>query len=266
MSNTPRLPADLHVHSSCSVDGKSTIDELCEAAIALGLGAVCLTDHWEFDPQDAGFGRFDYEAYTALVEGAKAKYAGRLVVFRGVEIDYQHRFEDEIRRALDGKRFDHLLGAVHYVEGRILSEALLAERRLEAVYASYLDEVAASARSGLFAAIAHFDYVSKHAGPNKVLLRDESLRRRLHECLYEIIKSGAALEINTRGLVRAPRNFYPSVELLRPYRELGGKRVTVGSDAHEASEIGLGIGAAYALVEALGFRAYTPGPTADLTP
>jgi histidinol-phosphatase (PHP family) len=266
MDNTPRLPADLHVHSSCSIDGHATLDELCDAAVAISLGAVCLTDHWDFDPQDPGFGRFDYETYTGLVEAARAKYAGRLVVFKGIEIDYQRRFEDAVRAALDGTRFDHVLGAVHYVEGRVLGTALLADRGLEAVYASYLDEVAASARSGLFGAIAHFDYVSKYAGPNTVLLRDESLRRQLHECLYEIIKSGAALEINTHGLVRAPRNFYPAVELLRPYRELGGKRVTVGSDAHEAHEVGLGIGAAYAMVDALGFRAYAPGPIAGLTP
>jgi len=265
MNHTPRLPADLHVHSSCSIDGKATLDELCEAAIAIGLGAVCLTDHWDFDPQDTGFGRFDYETYTGLVETARARYAERLVIFKGIEIDYQHQFEGEVRAALDGKRFDHVLGAVHYVDGHALSAELIAERGLEAVYAAYVEEVAASARSGLFGAIAHFDYVSKYAGPNKVLLRDESLRRRLHECLYEIIKSGAALEINTHGLVRAPRNFYPSVELLRPYRELGGKRVTVGSDAHEAHEVGLGIGAAYAMVDALGFRAYSPGPIAGLT-
>jgi histidinol-phosphatase (PHP family) len=259
MNRAPRLPADLHVHSTCSIDGKSTFDEHCEAARAIGLGALCFTDHWDFDAQDPGYGRFNYDEYTELVEAARAKYAGTLTVFKGVEIDYQQRFEDEIRAALDGKRFDHVLGAVHYVDGRVLSARLLEERELEAVYASYLGEVSASAQSRLFGAIAHFDYVSKYAGPNKVLWRSESLRRRLHETLFEVIKSGAALEINTHGLVRAPRNFYPAVELLQPYRELGGKRVTVGSDAHEAYEVGLGVGAAYAMVNALGLRAYAPG-------
>jgi histidinol-phosphatase (PHP family) len=263
MSPSPRLPADLHVHSDCSVDGTCSMDALCEAAVEIGLGAICFTDHWDFDEQDAGFGRFDYEAYTGQVEAVRATYAGRLVVFRGVEIDYQQRFEEEIRAALDGKRFDHVLGAVHYVDGRLLNAGLLEERGLEAVYASYMGEVRASAQSGLFGAVAHFDYVSKYAGPNKVLWRSESLRRRLHETLFEVIKSGAALEINTHGLVRAPRNFYPAVELLRPYRELGGKRVTVGSDAHVAAEVGLGIGAAYAMVDARGFRAYAPGPIAS---
>jgi len=184
-------------------------------------------------------------------------------VFKGVEVDYQQRFEDEIRDALADRLFDHVLGAVHYIDGRIISTDLLDERSLESVYATYLREVTASARCGLFGAIAHFDYVSKYAGPNKALWQSESLRRGLHECLYEIIKSGAALEINTHGLIRAPRNFYPSVELLRPYRELGGKRVTVGSDAHDARDVGLGIGAAYAVVDALGFRAYSPGPIAS---
>ena len=260
MSNTPRLPADLHVHSDCSIDGGSSVEAMCEAAVELGLGAICFTDHWDFDKDDPGYGRLDYDQYSGLIEAARAKYASRLVVFKGIEIDYQQRFEDDIRAALADKLFDHVLGAVHYVDGAMLGADMIAERGLEAVYAGYLSEVAASAKSGLFGAIAHFDYVSKYAGPNKALWRSEALRRRLHECLYEVIKSGAALEINTRGLIRPSRNFYPPVELLRPYRELGGKRVTVGSDAHKASEIGIGIGAAYAVVEALGFRAYAPGP------
>jgi histidinol-phosphatase (PHP family) len=260
MNKPPRLPADLHVHSTCSSDGTSTIEAMCQAALELGVGAVCFTDHWDFDERDPGYGRFNYDEYTGLVEAAKAKYADRLVVFKGVEIDYQQRFEAQIRAALADVRFDHVLGAVHCANGSVLGTDLIAERGLEAVYAGYLGEVAASARSGLFGAIAHFDYVSKYAGPNKALWQSETLRRQLHECLYEIIKSGAALEINTRGLIRPSRNFYPSVELLRPYRELGGKRVVVGSDAHHASEIAIGIGAAYALVAALGFRAYAPGP------
>ena len=259
MNRTPRLPADLHVHTDMSLDGQSTMAGMCEAAIELGLGAVCFTDHWDFDKNDSGYGRFDYERYTALVEEAKAAYGPRLVIFKGVEIDYQERLEAEIREALADKVFDHVLGAVHYVDGAILDAGMIAERGLEPVYAGYLSEVAASARCEFFGAIAHFDYVSKFAGPNKALLQNESLRRRLHNCLFEVIKSGAALEINTRGLIRSSRNFYPAVELLRPYRELGGKRVTVGSDAHHASDIGLGIGAAYAMVEALGFRAYAPG-------
>jgi len=260
MNNSPRLPADLHVHSDCSPDGHNTINEMCGAARELGLGAVCFVDHWDFDEQDPGYGHFDYEHYTERIEAAKAAYADHLTVFKGVEIDYQQRFEPEIHDALAGKRFDLVVGAVHYVRDRMLGPETITELGLEAVYVGYLAEVAASARSGLFGAIAHFDYVSKHAGPNKALWRNEPLRRRLHECLFEIIKSGAALEINTRGLIRPSRNFYPSVELLQPYRELGGKRVTVGSDAHEAENIGLGIGAAYAMVEALGFRAYSPGP------
>ena len=261
MNNAPRLPADLHLHSSCSYDGRSSVEEMCEAALAIGLGAVAFTDHWDFDENDPGYGRFDDEQYTALIEAAKAKFASRLVVYKGVEIDYQQRLEGAIRDALADKRFDLVLGAVHYIDGTILGPEIIADRSLEAIYATYLREVTASARSGLFSGIAHFDYVTRYSGPNKVLWRDESLRRRLHECLYAIIKSGAALEVNTHGLIRPPRNFYPSVELLRPYRELGGKRVTIGSDAHDKNDIGVGIAAAYAMVEDLGFRAATPGTT-----
>ena len=42
------MKADLHVHSCYSKDGKSTPQEIVEAALAKGLGCIATTDHNEF--------------------------------------------------------------------------------------------------------------------------------------------------------------------------------------------------------------------------
>lgn len=42
------MKADLHVHSIYSSDGKSTPQQIVEAALAKGLGCVAVTDHNEF--------------------------------------------------------------------------------------------------------------------------------------------------------------------------------------------------------------------------
>lgn len=42
------MKADLHVHSMYSKDGKSTPEQIVQAALARGLGCVAVTDHNEF--------------------------------------------------------------------------------------------------------------------------------------------------------------------------------------------------------------------------
>ena len=40
-----KLLADLHVHSRASVDGRSSVEALIEAAKARGLAAITVSDH-----------------------------------------------------------------------------------------------------------------------------------------------------------------------------------------------------------------------------
>ena len=42
------MKADLHIHSVYSKDGKSTPEQIVEAALAAGLGCIAVTDHNEF--------------------------------------------------------------------------------------------------------------------------------------------------------------------------------------------------------------------------
>jgi len=46
------MKADLHVHTVYSLDGKTTMEELVESAIAHGIGCIAVTDHNEFKAFD----------------------------------------------------------------------------------------------------------------------------------------------------------------------------------------------------------------------
>ena len=39
------LSTDLHIHTSCSKDGESSVQQVLSAAIAAGLDAIAITDH-----------------------------------------------------------------------------------------------------------------------------------------------------------------------------------------------------------------------------
>ncbi|NTU42189.1 MAG: PHP domain-containing protein [Nitrospirales bacterium] len=63
---------DLHIHTRFSGDNDADPEEIVEQAILRGLDGIAFTEH------------YSYEA-SEHAEGLKEKYAGRIMIFRGVE-------------------------------------------------------------------------------------------------------------------------------------------------------------------------------------
>jgi len=234
---------DYHVHSTFSCDGKSTINDYCERAIELGMREIGFSEHVDFDPADEGFGFFNYEGYTSAIKAAQLLFKNKLVIRKGVEVDYQSRFEDQIRNWLRGKNFDFVIGSVHYVKGEIINQHLLIERDLREVYSEYFIEVEKSIKSRLFQVIGHLDLIRKFAVNQPVQSRDADYRERIGMILEQIRDQKMFLEINTKpsALRRGSIEMLPSKETVRKYLNCGGKRVSLGSDAHSIEELGSGI-------------------------
>ncbi|HYM82757.1 MAG TPA: hypothetical protein VEY67_01225, partial [Candidatus Dormibacteraeota bacterium] len=53
---------------------------------------------------------------------------------------------------------------------------------------------------------------------------------------------------------QAPREPYPPAWAVARFRELGGRRVTTGSDSHRAAWFGLGLADVYRIVGQAGFE------------
>jgi len=248
---------DFHVHTTLSCDGHCTTDEVCRRAIEIGLEAVCFTEHMDLDPADPGYGFLDYEQYCARIEESRRLYSAKLAVFKGIEVDYQSRFERTIRDWLADKDFDLVVGSVHYVDGEMLSERMVAKRELDEIYLSYLEQARRSADSGLFGAIGHLDYVKKFTGDASYLESREDLRPALEKALRAIVASGAALEVSTKGLVAKSRDYRPSLDVVRLYKRLGGRKVTIGSDAHDCYVLGTGVARLQRICEKMGLEVIT---------
>lgn len=245
---------DFHIHTTLSCDGHCTIEEVCRRAIEIGLQAICFTEHLDLDPNDPGYGFFNYEEYSSQIEQARRCFGGQLTILKGIEADYQRRFENELRGWLRDKELALVLGSVHYVEGVTLSEELVRTRNLDELYEAYLGEVRLSAESGLFGAIGHLDYVKKYTGDASYLESNDRLRPALEATLQSIIKNGVALEVSTRGLVAKSRDYRPSLNIVRLYRALGGRRITIGSDAHDIYVLGTGVAALSQLAQKTGIE------------
>ena len=73
--------------------------------------------------------------------------------------------------------------------------------------------------------------------------------------LRALVDTGTALEVNTSGLRQVAGETYPSAAIVARFRELGGERVTVGSDAHRVDAFAWGLADGYDHVRNAGFAA-----------
>ncbi|NPV80494.1 MAG: histidinol-phosphatase [Firmicutes bacterium] len=246
---------DYHLHSHFSPDGLSTIDEQCERAAALGFREVCFADHFDFEPRGGHwYGFLDYERYIEAISRAKAKWQGRLMIRKGIELDFQSHYGDQVRDFLAGKEFDFVLGSIHWVDRLSLVSELYEGRSMEEAYGRYFEEAHGAAKTGLYDVIAHLDYIKRYAF--QVYGKFDFFSRfydQIEAILKVMVENGTGLEINTSGLRGELGETLPGPGIVKLYRELGGEIVTIGSDAHCTVDLGSGIAEALALLQTVGF-------------
>ncbi len=211
----------------------------------------------DFDPRDWGYGHFQYEGYKATVDEARARWDGRLEVLAGVEIDYQGVYEDDIARFLADKVFDFVLGSVHACREGWFDPEFLASHEERYAYGLYFREMDQLVRCRLFDCIGHLDYVKRFGVEAYGAFDFPRWVPVLEKVLAAAIQHGLGMEINTSGLRQAPGETFPGLPALELYHRLGGRVLTVGSDAHRPEDVGVHVPLALDLAREAGFDSIT---------
>jgi histidinol-phosphatase (PHP family) len=256
------LPLDAHLHTDQSPDSSVPIDVYAALAVERGIAEIAITDHVDFDPRDPAFEYSRFDDRERVVRGAAERWAKAGVVIRfGAELTFNRRWEDDVRAHLARHHYDYVIGSVHdwpespYWPSRI--RGWIEGRSLDEIVAPYYAEIIAAARSGLFDTIGHLDVVKRYLHPY-VTAADLAERPDLQEpALQAIVDGGVALEVNSSGLRYPGAETYPSAAVVARYRQLGGERIVVGSDAHSRGSFAHRLGDSYRHVGDAGFEALT---------
>jgi histidinol-phosphatase (PHP family) len=247
------IKANYHTHCDFC-DGKDSMDVMADAAFDRGFSALGFSSHAPVPVENDYCMTDDRVApYFASARAVRSRYAGKMQVYVGLEIDYVDGVPLPPLETWRDLGMEYCLGSMHmirdpasgmqhavdYTEERFAflldtvfrgdSKALLTEyfRLYRVMLAALKPDIA-----------GHIDLPKKLNKGNRFF--DESAswyRSDLLGTLESVAASGAILEINTGGAIRGLiDHFYPSTDILARARDLRIP-VTISTDAHRAASI-----------------------------
>ena len=252
---------DLHVHTDNSFDGNHSATFFCEQAEFMDLRALAFTDHCEVD-QFEGDPTYEKRIFQAFFEIAKVRSAfrGKLLVLNGIELGQPAYDIETANKIINSHDYDQILGSVHNLRGGddfyFMENLTLPEA--EKLLKEYFDALIEMLHWGNFDVLAHLTYPLRYFYSKSNLDIDlNKFKNQIDEILLLTAKSGKALEINTAALRQPLNKLSPEVDIVKRFKELGGKYVTVGSDAHYAEHLAADIDMAYNCAIEAGFDSIT---------
>ena len=240
---------DSHMHTAFSADSEMKAEEALERAERLGLGAI-FTEHLDIDcPGEEDF-TFDPQEYWKKYEHLRGE---RLHL--GVEIGLTPESRAENRAFAETVPFDLVIGSIHLMEGYdIYYPEIYETRDKKELYHDYLMMMAREVyQNSYIDVLGHIDYVARYATYSDPGLHYEEFPEEIDAVLGALIATDTVMELNTRRM-GDPSVLEELLPIYRRYRELGGRYVTIGSDAHTPDAIGANFAAAEEFAEHCSLR------------
>lgn len=233
---------DYHLHSQFSGDSKTTIDAICKSAVAQGLQEIAITDHMDYnypnilpDHQIANI-----DTYFHTIAQYQAHYSGILTIRTGIEIGMEPHHLQAIDQFLQQYPFDFVIGSVHECQGVAASKEIFFDGKTKAqAYETYYTTILECiSQFDNFDVLGHLDYCKRYY-PGDYAPEDPFLAQPLVEEIFRtLIRKGKGIEVNTSGFRHASQMCMPHYDIIAQYHQLGGTRITIGSDSHHEKFVG----------------------------
>ncbi len=270
-----RFLIDLHTHSSFSPDAKDSMEDMCKRAQELGLSAYAVTDHcdcnfWHSvehyfdDPSEAKdpimYGAGEY-AVKSIKKQTQLRYilSGKLNFLVGIELGQPLQYLEKAEEIAACKELDFIIGSHHQNKGAedfyFLEYNKMDFKTIYALLDNYFAQMLEMCRWGKFDVLGHLTYPLRYiCGDYGIEVDLSRWDEQIRVIFRTLISKGKGIEINTSGLRQKYGRAFPELEYVKLFRNMGGEIITIGSDAHCASDIGKGISEGIDLAESAGFK------------
>lgn len=254
------MRADYHLHCEFSDDSREPMENQVRRAIELGLDEMCFTDHvdygikkdweegnitWRGGDPVTGEGaeplaNVNYPEYFAKLHEMKQKYGEKITIRQGLEFGIQtitvpqfeklyHRYENEL---------DFVLLSIHQVDNLEFWTQDFQRGRSQKEYNElyYREIYNVQKVFKNYSVLAHLDLLSRY--DELGVYPFENVRDMIAEILKLAIADGKGIELNTSSWKYGLKDTQPCRAILKLYKDLGGRILTAGSDAHTTRQLG----------------------------
>ncbi|MDN3955237.1 PHP domain-containing protein [Sporolactobacillus laevolacticus] len=232
------MPFDTHNHTHFSFDADMDIQDALKEAEKYNLNLV-LTEHYDLNEQQEDGRPVDFEI-DRYFETYSSFRGERLLL--GIELGLDNRpdYITRNRTIAESHPFDMVIGSVHNLQDYDMysdrTKNFLSKQDFFSQYLIYAENTIH--QNPYIDTFAHIDYPCRYLTYSDNVLRYENFPLLIDNFLFTLIENDICLEINLR-LIDQP-SFREGLEsIVRRYRELGGKYVTIGGDNHSPNTIGI---------------------------
>ncbi len=255
---------DQHLHSRFSADSQADPEAVCRAAVERGLRGITFTEHYDSHPDEWGTCVWDYDRIAASVARLRQRFAGTLTINLGIEICYQPANMPAILDYLRNTAFDCVLLSIHWCAGKPvhvreawqnLGPADMIRAYLETVLEAVLAcEPLLRTGERPFDVLGHLDlakrYTQRYWGGGDLRAETELIDR----IWRAVLAVGIVPEVNTSSLRQGVGETMPAPWMIERYVELGGRIMSIGSDAHRSEDVGADFDTVAAMLKTAGIH------------
>lgn len=254
---------DCHMHSRFSPDalgaGAKSPQEIADDVRRKGLRGFIITDHIDVGHWNGYI--IDFDKYFATWEKVRRDNPD-LTIYIGLEVGYERATAEATYKLINDLPLEYVINSVHYWQGPTDEDdddLDAYEKSLESdwdkgrefAYGRYLKCVLSSLDAPYaFNTIGHLGLPERYAPypKGKSEMTYELFKPLLDRIIEKAVKKGVRFEENTNSC-GSDEFRLPRADFLRAYKNAGGVRPVLGSDAHTSDNIGKDFDKASAMLD-----------------
>jgi histidinol-phosphatase (PHP family) len=227
---------------------------MCRAAVDAGIDEIGFSEHYDSHPADECTGFFRVGEWWDEFQRCKSEFQDVLRLKAGLEISEPHQYPAAVNSILDAHPWDYTIGSLHWIEDEIIFDDPYFDRSPEEAYESYFLELHRMVATGRFNIIGHFDIVKRYGFQHYGAFDITAYENLIRPILKTLAERGLTLEVNTVTLRRSIQEPSPNSRVLSWFKEEGGRWISLGSDAHHATDVGANLEDAIQMIQSAGFN------------
>ena len=246
--------ANYHMHTSYSEDSVFDMEDVVKSSIEKGLDEICITDHIDcFGGIDPGF---PYKSYEYAFLKCKEKYGDKIRLKLGIEFGMQRHTIFVFEKIFKNAHFDFVIMSCHEIEDKgFWSQEFQSGKTQEEYNLRYFQEILYLVNNfENYSVLGHLDVIRRY--DMKGSFSFEKTKPIIEGILKKVILSGKGIELNTSCYRYRVGDLTPSRDILKLYKDLGGRIITTGTDSHRAEQIDSGLKEGIKELAAIGYKEF----------